>query len=162
MDDLITYNQNAFIPGKIIIENSLLAYEMIRGFNRKISNNIFLKIDLHKAYDKISREFIHHMMLSMGFPMSLANLIYECISTPTFLMLIEGAPFGFIESSMGLRQGDPLSPYLFSIAMEFLTINLDLENIKGTLSPIHKINPIIAHLLYADDIFIMAKANSKF
>lgn len=63
MNDLISYNQNAFISGRVITENSLLAYEMVRGFNRKNSKKLCLKIDLQKAYDKISREFIHHMLI---------------------------------------------------------------------------------------------------
>lgn len=99
------------------------------------------------------------MLLAMGFPTSFANLLYECISTSSFSMLIEGTLFDFIESSSGLRQVDPLSPYLFAIVMEFLSINLHLEYIKGNLSLIHNINPIITHLLYVDDILIMAKAN---
>lgn len=94
MDSLISYNLNAFILGRVIMENSLLAYEIVRGFNRKNSNNMCLKIDLHKACDKINKEFIHHMLMSIGFPMSFANLLYECISTPTFSVLIDGSPYG--------------------------------------------------------------------
>jgi hypothetical protein len=158
MNELISYNQNAFIPGRVITDNSLLAFEMIRGFNRKKSNNLCLKIDLHKAYDKINRDFIHHMLISMNFPLIFADLIYECITTPTFSVLVEGSPYGFINSSRGIRQGDPLSPYLFAIAMEYLTINLEMEFLKGNLSPIYQIEPVVTHLIYADDILILTKA----
>lgn len=85
MNDLTSYNQNAFILGRLIFENSLLAYEMVRGFYRKNSNNLCLKIDLNKAYDKISRAFIHHMLLPMGFPTLIANLTYECMPFLLFL-----------------------------------------------------------------------------
>lgn len=158
MNDLISYDQNAFIPGRVIMENSLLAYEMVRRFSRKIFNNLCLKIDLHKAYDKISRKFIHHMSISMGFPNVFADLIYECISTPSFSVLIDGSPYRFIESTRGLHQGDPLSPYLFAIAMEFLTIQLDMDLLKGNFIPIYNVELMITHLLYADDILIPDKS----
>lgn len=158
MNDLISVNQNAFIPNRTISENSLLAYEMVRSFNRKNSSNFCLKIDLHKAYDKINREFIHHMLISLGFPITFANIIYECISTPSFSILIDGSLHGLIYSSRGIRQGDPLSPYLFAMVMEFLTLKLDIDFLKGNISPIYQAEPIITHLLYADDILIMAKA----
>lgn len=77
---------------------------------------------------------------------------------PTFSVLVEGSPHGFINSSRGLRHGDPLSPYLFAIAMEFLTINLDMELHKGNLNPIYQIEPLITRLIYADDILILTKA----
>jgi hypothetical protein len=75
MNDLISYNQNSFIPGRTIIENSLLAYEIVRGFIRKNSDNFCLKIDLQKVYDKINWKFIHHMLIPMGFPSTFAGLI---------------------------------------------------------------------------------------
>lgn len=94
----------------------------------------------------------------MNFPLSFVDLIYECISTSTFSVLIEGLPYGFINSSRGLRQGDPLSPYLFAIAMEFMTINLDMEFFKCNIKPIYQTEPLITHLIYADDILILTKA----
>lgn len=68
-----------------------------------------------------------------------------------------GHPLVFY-SNEGPRQGDPLSPYLFSIAMEYFSILLELEHILGNLLPIHRTEPIINHLLYDDDILIMYKA----
>lgn len=97
----------------------------------------------------------------MGFPSIFTDLIYECISTPSLSALVDGSPFDYIESSRGLRQGDPLSPYLFSIAMEFLSISLDVEYIKGNITPIYNIEPMITHLLYADDILILTKATTE-
>lgn len=72
---------------------------MVKSFNRKNSNNLCLKIDLHKAYDKINGEFVRHMLMAMGFPPQFANLIYECISNPSISMLIDGKPYGLIKSS---------------------------------------------------------------
>lgn len=128
------------------------------GFNRKNINNLCLKIDLHKAYDRINREFVHHMLNCMGFQYNFANLIYELISSSSFFLLINGPPYGFFDSKGGLRQGDPSSPYLFSIAMEYLSILLYLEYLNGNLTPVYLVEPQVTHLLYANDILIMAKA----
>lgn len=49
------------------------------------------------------------MLEAMGFPISFISLIYACISTPTFSILIEGIPYGFIQSNRGLRQVDPMA-----------------------------------------------------
>lgn len=67
-------------------------------------------------------------------------------------MLINGASYGYFESNRGLRQGDPLSSYSFAIALEYLSILLEIEHVQGNLNPIHKTEPIINHILYADDI----------
>lgn len=117
-----------------------------------------LKLTYIKAMIRLIENFIHHMLIEMGFSLLFARLIYKCISTPTFSILVDGSPYGFIDSSRGLKHGDPLLPYLFSIAMEFLTINLNIEHIKGNFNPIYNIQTMIMHLLYADDILILAKA----
>jgi hypothetical protein len=156
---LVSENQSAFVPGRLINENSLLAHEMVRKFNSKQGDNVCIKIDLQKAYDKVNRHFIHHIMKCMGFPKKFCDLVFECIDTPTFSILIQGKPEGFIKSNRGLRQGDPLSPYLFAIVMEYFSILMEIESIKGAVQPINRIQPSINHLIYADDLMVFVKAN---
>lgn len=88
----------------------------------KGADRVYMKIDLHKAYDKVNRQFILHKLHEMGIPAKLLKLITHCICTPTFLVLINGVPKGFIMSNRGIRQGDPLSLYLFSVAMEWFSL----------------------------------------
>jgi hypothetical protein len=156
---LISENQCAFIPGRQIIENSLLAHELIRNFNRGCKNKVCIKIDIHKAFDKINRHFIIYMMRQMGFHKKFCDLVKECIDSASFSILVNGSPCGFISSNRGIRQGDPLSPYLFTIAMEYFSIQMELEQIRGNLRPVNRISPSITHLLYADDLLIFMNAD---
>lgn len=158
--ELISENQNAFIVGRYMVENNLLAYEMVENFNQDGADKLCSKIELQKAYDKISREFIIIMLRKMNFPPKFCNFIFNCISSPTFFILINGIPCGFIRSNKGLRYGDPLSPYLFAVAMEYCSISLDLEYLKANLKPIYNNNPIITHLIYADDLLVFYKYHS--
>lgn len=68
---------------------------MVRGFNRKKTNNLCMKVDLHKAYDKINTEFISHMLLCIGFSKKFAYMVYERISTINLLVLLNGNPLGY-------------------------------------------------------------------
>lgn len=161
LPDLISECQSAFIKGRHISENSLLAHELIRNFNKPGADKMCLKIDLQKAYDKINRQFIIHVLHCMNFPTSLINLIEECISTPTYSIIINGIPKGYITSNRGLRQGDPLSPYLFAVAMEFFTLQMELACHNSLIQPLFKHNPNVNHLLYADDLIIAIRASSS-
>lgn len=80
-----------------MFENNLLAFELVRNFNKPGADRMCIKIDLQKAYDRISREFIIYVMKQMGFPHQFTTFIYSCISTPTFSILINGMPIGFFQ-----------------------------------------------------------------
>lgn len=119
-----------------------------------------VKLDMSKAYDLVEWRFIEVVMRRMGFSEIWIGWIMECISSVSFSVLINGEKHGYIVPSRGLRQGDPLSPFLFVLCAEALSAMLSyVENRKA----IHGIRicrgaPSVNHLFFADDTLIFSKA----
>jgi hypothetical protein len=124
---------------------------------------MFLNLDMEKAFDKMEWEFILSIMQRLGFHSSWISWIRLCISSSSFSILINGSPFGLFSPKRGLRQGDPLSPFLFIIGSEVLSRLLFREEALGNLKglSIARNTPPIHHLLFADDLLIFGKASHK-
>jgi hypothetical protein len=126
LPDYISQSQSAFIAGRHISSNVILTQEIIHSFKLKswTSQAFLLKIDLAKAFDRLEWSFISQALTRIGFSPHFINLIYTCISTPSLSILINHEPTPFFYPHRGLRQGCPLSPYLFVIAINELSLRL--------------------------------------
>jgi len=119
-----------------------------------------MKLDLRKAYDSVEWSFLQQVMLAFGFPAEFVEKVMLCISTAQYSILINGTPFGYFKGCRGLRQGDPISPYLFVIGMEYLSRLLKqlAEDPQFSFHQ-HCKSLRLNHLLFADDLMMFSKAD---
>ncbi|XP_075111508.1 uncharacterized protein LOC142181830 [Nicotiana tabacum] len=161
MPELIDKCQTAFVPRRMIVDNIIMSHELVKGYGRKnISPRCMLKIDMQKAYDSVEWIYIEQMMKLLGFPKKFVRWIMKCISTVHYTIIINEQPAKPFEARRGLRQGDPLSPVLFVMAMEYLSRLL--KNLKGNKE--FKYHPNCAkvnlvHLGFADDLLLFCRGD---
>jgi len=162
LNRLVCPTQNSFVPGRSIHDNSILVQEAIHSMKKKKGSLgwMALKIDLEKAYDRVSWSFIKEVLLAYGFDARWVGWVSECVSSATMKLLINGAYFRDIKPMRGLWQGDPLSPYLFILCTDILS-KLFMGKIESGMIHGFKLSrggPPLYHLMFADDIFVFGKA----
>eukprot|EP00268_Persea_americana_P052212 TRINITY_DN5839_c0_g1_i1.p1 TRINITY_DN5839_c0_g1~~TRINITY_DN5839_c0_g1_i1.p1 ORF type:complete len:231 (-),score=32.34 TRINITY_DN5839_c0_g1_i1:1344-2036(-) len=159
---LISPNQAAFVQDRSIHQHIASAHELFQKLNSKLrGGSLCMQLDISKAFDKISWPFLFKSLHFFGFSATWTKLIRECVCTTKGSVLINRSPFGFFESNCGLRQGDPLSPYLFILAEEILSLNIQNLVNNNLIFPLSKAPNTPCHLLYADDILLFLKGHKS-
>lgn len=163
LPDYIHPSQQAFIEGRRISNNIIIAQEITHSFTLSSSKDqaFMLKIDLAKAFDRLEWNHVVAALARKGLHGHFINLVHACISSPTFSVLINGQPFAKFRSERGIRQGCPLSPYLFVMPINELSIALQEAMSNSSLKGIvlGQNCPPIHSLLFADDLLICGQAN---
>jgi mannosylglycoprotein endo-beta-mannosidase len=158
---IISPMQNAFLGGRLMADNIHLVQELLRNYERKwTSPRCMMKIDFRKAFDSVQWPFLHHLLLLLGFPSRFVHLVMQCVETASYSVAVNGSIYGFFHGMNGVRQGDPLSPYLFIVCMEYLSRMLHM----ASLSPGFRFHPKCAplgifHLAFADDVILLSRGD---
>ncbi|GKC85761.1 putative RNA-directed DNA polymerase, eukaryota, reverse transcriptase zinc-binding domain protein [Tanacetum coccineum] len=150
----ISPEQSAFIKGRNILDGPLILNEVIEWYRKRKKQLMIFKVDFEKAFDSLRWDFLYLVMAKLGFGIRWRNWIKGCLRHARSSVLVNGSPTVEFEISKGLRQDDPLSPFLFILAMEGLhaLICKALNCGINTGAYIEKDNLRISHLIYADDV----------
>ena len=161
---VVSESQSAFLSDRLITDNVFVAFETLHHLKRKTqgkSGYMALKLDMSKAYDRVEWSFLEKMMLHLGFSNSFVFIIMSCIKSVSNAVFFNGEPVGHIKPTRGLRQGDPLSFYMFLLCAIGLQGLLHKAKSDGAIRGISICcnGPRISQLFFADDsvLFYHAK-----
>ena len=158
---IISDSQAGFIPGRKIGDNIILAHELVKAYTRKnVSPMSMLKIDLQKAYDSVEWPFLEQVMEGLGFPDLFTQWVMKCVKTVNYTIVVNGQNTQRFDAAKGLRQGDPMSPFLFTIAMEYLSRLLKgLKEEKNFKYHPKCAKLDVTHLCFADDLLLFSRGD---
>jgi hypothetical protein len=146
------------VEGRQIIDSVILAHEVIHSLQSTRTPGMLLKLDISKYFDKLSWMYMKSILLSFGFASEWVDWILNLTSSAFFSIFINGVPSHPFVPSWGIRQGDPLSLFLFIIMAEGLNHFIKASLVDNSLAglPLHGMDPSISHSQLVDDTLMLS------
>lgn len=145
------------------MENVLLASELVKDYHKEdVSPHCLMKIYISKAFDSVQWNFVLNSLCALGFPEKFVHWIELCITSPSFSVQVNGDLAGYYQSTRGLRKGCFLSPYLFVLCMNVLSLKLNKALVERRFK-VHlgckKLS--LTHLCFADDLMVFIEGSRE-
>ncbi|XP_074271449.1 uncharacterized protein LOC141595384 [Silene latifolia] len=159
---IVGQEQGALVAERSIFENIMLTQSLVKGYGQQgLSPRCLIKVDIRKAFDYLQWDFIGKMLQYFKFPEKFQRWIMESITSTWFSLKINGDHIGFFKGASGLRQGDPLSPFLFVMSMEILSRILRGIHQQYQVSYHPKCGKLgLNHLIFADDLMLFVRGDT--
>lgn len=166
MGDIITPNQSTFIGGRLIQDNLIVAQEVFHALKKKEGigrDGIAIKLDMNKAYDRVEWGFLEAVLKAYGFNEKWVTTVMKLVTSVTYKYKVNGFLSSKLIPKRGLRQGDPLSPYLFIIVADVLSHMVNGSVDRGLIKGIQLVRgaPSLSHLFFADDSLFFSRADPE-
>ena len=158
LPSFISPNQSAFVKDRLLMENVLLASELVKNYHKpSVSSMCAVKIDISKAFDSVQWPFLISVLEALSLPEKFILWIKKCTQLASFSVQINGELAGYFNSKRGLRQGCSLSPFLFVMCMQVLSKLLNKAVLEGCFGyhPYCK-DLTLTHLCFADDVLVFS------
>ena len=157
MNQLVSQAQNTFIKKRCIHDNFLYVQRVIQMLHKKKKQQaLFIKLDISRAFDCVGWQYLLEVLTALGFSTKWRNWISSILGTSSSRIIINGRTTQNIKHAKGSRQGDPLSPLLFIIAIDPLQGIIDQAATQGLLQPVLPTKANLRCSLYADDAALFA------
>ncbi|GJU93037.1 RNA-directed DNA polymerase, eukaryota [Tanacetum coccineum] len=156
ISDLVSEVQTAFLPNRQILDGPFIITELLARCRHKKQKAMVFKVDFAKAYDSVRWDYLEAVLISFGFGAKWVAWIRGCLLSSKASVLVNGSPTKEFQFFRGLKQGDPLAPFLFILVMESLHLSFSRLIDAGMFVGIKlDSTTTLSHLFYADDaIFI--------
>eukprot|EP00253_Pinus_taeda_P029818 PITA_29818 len=163
LPSIISPEQTGFVEGRQILDGLVVAQEMIHSLNQHKRKGMMIKLDLSKAYDRLNWRYLCAVMEAYGFEKRCIEWVFSMVSTPIFSILVNGNPSKPFNASRGIRQGDPLSPFLFILAADGLGRIIKRESRRNKLRGLKLWgnNLAITHQQFVDDIMLFGEVSLR-
>ncbi|GJS04550.1 RNA-directed DNA polymerase, eukaryota [Tanacetum coccineum] len=162
LGDIVNEVQSAFISERQILDGPFILNEIMQWCRRRKKQSLIFKVDFEKAYDSVRWDFLDDILVKFGFGIKWRGWIQNCLNSSKGSILVNGSPTEEFQFYKGLKQGDPLSPFLFILVMESLHISFQRVVDVGMFTGIKLSSSLnISHLFYADDAIFLGQWNDS-